>query len=82
MVAVNGEVMVVRPRSTVKKRFSRVVKVVYKGLGGSVGGVGKCTSNFGGAAGSGGREGLQGGACGLLFHDINNIIRGIIRRSM
>ena len=49
MVAVKGDVIVVRPRSKVSRRFSRGVSVVYKGLGGSV--VEGC--GFGGAAGSG-----------------------------
>ena len=36
IVAVRGEVIVVRPRSTVRRRFSRGEKVVYKGMGGRV----------------------------------------------
>ena len=57
MVAVKGDVIVVRPRSMVRKRFSRWVKVVYRGFGESMEGAG-------GVAGLGG---LKGSACALLF---------------
>ena len=32
MVAVKGDVIVVRPRSKVRRRFSRALKIVYSGL--------------------------------------------------
>ena len=50
MVAVNGEVIVVSPRSNVRKRFCFGVKVVYRGFGE------ECPSppqDFGGSADSG-----------------------------
>ena len=59
MVAVKGDVMVVRPRSKVRRRFSRGENTVYKGLGldESV----QSSGGFGGAAGSGGAESLESG---------------------
>ena len=59
MVAVNGDVMVVRPRSKVRRRFSRGENNVYRGLGldesVAYGG------GFGGVAGSGGTGSLESG---------------------
>ena len=64
MVAVKGDVIVVRPRSKVKRRFSCGVNVVYRGLGVSVVDWGGGGGGFGGVGGSGGSE---NDACGLLF---------------
>ena len=54
MVAVKGEVIVVRPRSSVRKRFCFGVNVVYGGSGGSVEGP---PGDFGGSADPGGPRG-------------------------
>ncbi len=68
MVAVKGDVIVVRPRSRVSRRFSRGFSVVYKGLGGSVAEGCGC----GGAAGSGGSE--IGAFASLFDLESDNIV--------
>ena len=50
MVAVKGEVIVVRPRSNVRKRFCFGVKVVYGGSGGCFEELPSQPSDFGGSA--------------------------------
>ena len=81
MVAVKGDVMVVRPRSKVKRRLSRGVNVVYKGLEEEE--FVMEADGCGGVAGSEGSEGSEssesgrtaGAKGGLLFDgDSNNIV--------